>query len=240
MLLEELLPERVQNSKTNYNQAVKQVKTIAPLMKQAGLAVDGKSIAPLLNTDADYAQQILKWGVNKGKLDASLLGAPNGNDPIKRMVVDAFIAKNQGGGLGVERVSQRTGLSPEQITDIVQNKWDQLSSTAQQYGINLKPAFYGNIQQKHTGYDKTKESLADAIHRVMKDLTNNFSPEKAQSVAAHEIADELGVARTTVDRELSNNPKLRKLEPFRKLGKRAGMTDDDRAARYHRMQRQGR
>lgn len=239
MLLDEILTEAPQASKTNYNQAVKTVAQIAPIMKKAGMAVDGSSVAPLLNTTPDYAQQILNWGMSKGRLDSSVLGGPTGNDPVQRLVVDAFAAKQQGGGLGLERVSQRTGLSAEQITDIVQNNWEDLASSAQQVGINLKPAFYGSVQRKNnSSYDRSSETLADAITRVMKDLTNGFASDKAASVAAQEIADELGVARTTVDRELSNNPNLRKLEPFRKLGKRPGMTDADKAERYMRMQYQ--
>jgi hypothetical protein len=238
MKLKEILTEESANQQSlNYNQAMKTIQQIAPYIKRSGAPVDGNSLSSIFNTTPTYAEKILQWGINKGKIKPDTLGQPIENNPVFKLVVDAFKVKNNGGGMGLQRVSQRTGLSPDQIKSIVTDNWDDLYSNAQQLGINLKPAFYGDVaDNKGSSYDKGKESLENAIRRVMMDLTDNLSPRFAASISAYEIADELGVARTTVDRELSNNPKLRDLEAFRKLGKRPGMTDQDKADRFHRMQ----
>ena len=63
------------------------------------------------------------------------------------------------------------------------------------------------------------------------------------SVSGEEIADYIRVhfgeevARTTVDRHLSNNPNLADLDKYRKVGRSAGTTDIDREMRYHQEMR---
>jgi hypothetical protein len=236
MKLVEILTEKF-NTYTNYNQAVKQIKQIAPHIKAAGWDVTGPSISPILNVDPHYAQGIIEWGREKGKLGDAHLGKATGNDPAERILVAIYKAAKSGGGLGLDKVAEYTGLSPEDITDVVEKQASHLKAhTKELTGKDFNPKWFApkNATNKPIYDSRVKGSLAKAIRKTMMELTNNMSAQYLQSIPAHEIATKLNLARTTVDRELSNNPELRDLEPFRKLGKQVGTTDKDREDRHIR------
>ena len=83
------------------------------------------------------------------------------------------------------------------------------------------------------------DDLVAAIRLAVEDMSAGVPG----SVSGEEIADYIkkhfgeDVARTTVDRHLSNNPDLADLDKFRKVGRSAGTTDIDREMRYHREMR---
>ena len=223
-----LLEKKISNT-ANYSKSVKAIKAIAPHMKAGGWDVNGDTIAPILNVHPEYAEQIIDWGTGKGKLGQAHLGAATGNDPSERILVAIFKAATQGGGLGLERIAKYTGLSEDEVERIVGENWQHLAThTKELTGVMLSPKMFGRVQKAKATYDKAKGSLADQIRTVMNEITNNLSAEFLGKIPAHEIADKLGVARTSVDKELSNNPKLRDLEPYRVLGKQVGTTDKHR------------
>ena len=81
--------------------------------------------------------------------------------------------------------------------------------------------------------------LEAAIRMAVEEMAQNeFGEMVPGTVSGEDIHDwirkNLGeeVARTTIDRHLSNNPALKDLERYRKVGRTAGTTDLDRMAGY--------
>lgn len=256
MVLKEIILQEAQRFKTFANNEdallLKKIANIAPIMKQGGVPVDAASIAQSLGITPERAENLLKMGTTRGALDQTNTGDASGNDPLQRVLVDYYAARQvfeknktaKGKGTktavpkgGAANIAQRTGLSIDQIKDVVENRWDELVSKGQQLGFEIKPGFFA-LQDSALKQNKfvkgSGETEAQAIRRAIGELTDNFSSKHFGTLSGNAIEKHIGIDRRTVDKILSDDPSMKDLNKFRVRGISTGVTDTDRANAYHR------
>lgn len=95
------------------------------------------------------------------------------------------------------------------------------------------PSERPKTREPSTLHGKDQEA---AIRMAVEELSQGVPGTVSGQDISDYIKRALGetVSRRTVDMQLSNNPALRDLEKFRKVGRTAGTTDRDRELRYQR------
>ena len=255
MLLNEVALQEAQRFKTFANNEdallLKKIANIAPHMKQGGVAVDAQTIAQSLGISPERAENLLKMGQTRGALDQSNTGDASGNDPLQRVLVDYYTArqifeKNKDAKKPTDRqavpkggaanIAQRTGLSLDQIKDVVENRWDELVTKGKELGFEIKHGFFAlqDSKLKHQKYDPASgETKEQAVRRAIGELTDNFSSKHYGALSSNAIEKHIGIDRRTIDYILATD-QMKDLNKFRIYGSRSGVTDQDRADQYHR------
>lgn len=258
MLLEELniLEEKVRHKSHLNNEdtlLLKKIQNITPMLQQGGMDVNAENIANAVGISKERAEHLLQLGTSRGSLSAET--AASGNDPLQRVLLDYYAArqifeKNKTAKKptdkqpvpkgGLNNIVKRTGLTAEQITDVVNNRWDELVAKGSQLGFDIKPGYFAlqDSALKKQYFDPNgSESRADAVRRAVGELTDNFSSKHYGTLSGEAIGKHIGIDRRTVDQLLSDEPSLQDLNKFRVYGKRPGLTDNDRAQQYINMNR---
>lgn len=231
MKLQELIESIVNNDagKSEYSKIHKFVKFLAPHMKRGGMDATPQNIAQVLGTkDVDSVEKAITNGINKKRIDPSMLGQATNNDILHRLVVDVVDAIANKSGMSDERVSQRTGIPIDKIHNALNaNTIQQFEQYIQQlksldpqrFSFKFNPGkWYGGERKKPTtnidrdslkGLKTTEErneARMAAIYKEAKDATNNFSPQYAGTLNGEMLAAKLGIDRTaTVTDTIRNN-----------------------------------
>lgn len=233
------------NQKINSNQSLllQKINNILPDIQQSGKNVDDDTIAQLLDVPKQQVSGILS------KVNIS---DKSTHDDLSLLVLDRYRAAqvfnhNQQAKPnkrveylkgGAAEVAKRTGLSVDTVVELAKTRWDEIQQRCQQLGIDVKPSFFASESKFNNSsvYDPSKETIPEAITRVVKELTDGFNSKYYGQISAYTIAHKLkdSIDHRTIDKFLSEDPSLRKLDVFRPRGKSVGVTDKDREVSYLR------
>lgn len=242
MKLTELMEQMVANDdgKANYNSAFNHLKQISPIMKQAGMDVTIDTLSTVVGEDPETIQKIVARGINKGKLSQNIMGNSTGSDPLMKLAIDAFMVKmNRLGRMNVNSVSQRTGLSIDEIHDVIANDTKsgehklkdlivnelKLVSSPENYKPQL---WYGGEVERNDVYNPNKltrdqsandKLRMDMIHKAAHDMTNGFDPKYVGQISGQSIADKLkmdhrSIVTSTLNRMNKTDDRARQVKRF--------------------------
>lgn len=206
----------------------------AKILYDAGIALDYENLAHYGNLSQQDVQKLVKWsGSDKRRAKLGFeIGAqaePKG-DFSKLMLGLLYIYKHR--QPGIQNIEQASGLSADRIRELVAGHEAEIKQEFSSFGptwIRDTREAARLIAKRQTPTDKKA-----LIRQAVMDISGG----RPGSVTATQLADwnkgAIGLDKRAIDRYLSDDPELRDLDKYRAVGKRVGMTDTDREARFNR------
>jgi hypothetical protein len=155
-------------------------------------------------------------------------------DSLYILLLDVASTKKNGGGMGIDKVTKRTGLTEHDVHTTISNHLEQFTSILEEmnFGMKINPSmWYGLTPTKHYELDaakykalkgeERKQYVQNVIYDAMKELTSGFDKQYARTISGFDLATKMKAERRFVDKHLSDhsNEQMRDCEYFRKVGK---------------------